>query len=141
VTVTFRSNQVGVLTLDGKKHGSVAPSGTRASLKPGSHVAVFEVPGYMKITKPFEVTGSDTKPVTAEFPPRGIVTITVTPAGADVKIDGVSIGASTGTPLRKTLRSGTHEIVASMPGYVTGMRTLELDEEDSQVVRIDLRKE
>ena len=141
VNVTFRSNQVGILTLAGKRHGPVAPSGTRASLRPGSHVAVFEIPGYMKITKAFEVAGPDTKPVTVEFPPRGIVTITVSPAGADIKIDGVSVGASTGAPLRKTLRSGTHEIVASLPGYVTGMRTVELSEEDSQVVRIDLKKE
>jgi eukaryotic-like serine/threonine-protein kinase len=139
--VTFRSNQVGTLTVDGQRRGPVAPSGTRVALRPGAHTAVFEVPGYMKVTKEFEVAGADTKPVLAEFPARGIVTITVTPAGADIKIDGVSIGASTGGPLKKTLRSGTHEIVASMPGYVTGVRTVELEEEDSQVVRIELRKE
>src|SRR5512140_2928076 len=39
VTVTFRSNQVASLTVDGKKHGSVLPAGTRLSLKPGTHTA------------------------------------------------------------------------------------------------------
>jgi serine/threonine-protein kinase len=141
VAVSFRSNQVGILWVDGKKHGPVAPAGTRVTLSRGTHTAVFEVPGYMKITKEFDVEGAGGRPVSAEFPPRGIIVLTVLPAGADIRIDGVSIGSSTGAPLRKTLRSGSHEIVASSPGYVSQMRTVELDEEDSQAVRIELKKE
>ena len=37
VTVTFRSNQVASLTVDGKKQGSVLPAGTRLSVEPGKH--------------------------------------------------------------------------------------------------------
>ncbi len=141
VTVTFRSNQLGVLTVDGVRRGSILPAGVRIALKPGPHKAVFEVPGYMSITKDFVVDSEDPAPVRAEFPPKGLVKITVTPAGADVKIDGVLEAKSTGGEMKKLLRSGAHEIVASMPGYVTASRTVELEEEDAQVVRIDLKKE
>lgn len=142
VMVTFRSNQVATLTLDGKKKGSVPPAGARFSLDHGKHTAIFEVPGFMKLPpKAFEVTGPDTKPVTAEFPARGLLSLTVTPANAQILIDGVSVEAGSSMPLKKSLVAGSHEIVVSMPGYRTETRSIELDEEAQGVYRIDLKKE
>ena len=142
VSVTFRSNQVAVLTVDGKKQGSVLPAGTRLSLKPGTHTAIFEVPGFMKLPpRTFEVAGSDTKPVSAVFPAKGQILLTVTPAGAEIRIDGVSLGQASATPLKKFLVAGPHEIVVSMPGYRSETKAIDLDEEAQTTYRIDLRKE
>jgi hypothetical protein len=80
--------------------------------------------------------------VSAEFPPRGIVTITVFPVGAEIRIDGVSIGVSNGASLKKTLRAGPHEINASLPGYRTVTKTIDVAEDDSfSLPRIELKKE
>jgi serine/threonine protein kinase len=142
VAVTFRSNQVAILAVDGRKVGSVTPAGMRVTLKPGGHTAVFEVPGFMKLPpKAFEVAGGGTKPVTAEFPARGLLSLTVTPPGAEIRIDGVSVGVASGTPLKKSLVAGAHEIVVSMPGYRTETKSVELEEEAQSAYRIELRKE
>jgi hypothetical protein len=142
VAVTFRSNQVAVLTVDGRKHGTVTPAGTRVTLKPGTHTAVFEVPGFMKLPPAtFEVAGPDTKPVAAVFPAKGQLVLTVTPAGADILIDGVAAGKAGASPLKRFLAAGPHEVVVSLPGYRTETKAIELDEEAQSTYRIDLRKE
>jgi len=142
VAVTFRSNQVATLTVDGKRQGSVTPAGARVTLKPGAHTAIFEVPGFMKLPpKTFEVTGPDTRPVTAEFPARGLLSLTVTPPGAEIRIDGVLAGPASEAPLKRSLVAGAHEIVVSMPGYRTETKAVELEEEAQSVVRVDLHRE
>jgi hypothetical protein len=142
VTVTFRSNQLASLIVDGKKHGSVLPAGTHLTLGPGTHTAVFEVPGFMKLPpQSFEVTGPDTKPVTAVFPAKGQLVLTVTPPGAEVRIDGVSAGPASGAPLKKFLAAGAHEVVVSLPGYRSETKAIDLDEEAQATYRIDLKKE
>ena len=141
VTVTFRSNQRASLTVDGKKQGSVLPAGTRLSLKPGAHTAVFEVPGFMKLPPQTFDAGPDTKPVTAVFPAKGMIVLTVSPPGAEVRIDGVSTGPASGSPIKKFLAAGPHEIVVSLAGYRTETKAIDLDEEAQSSYRIDLRKE
>ena len=142
VTVTFRSNQVASLTVDGKKQGSVLPAGTRLPLKLGTHTAVFEVAGFMKLPpQTFEVAGPDTKPVTAVFPAKGQVVLTVTPPGAEIRIDGVSVGTAGAAPFKRFLAAGAHEIVVTLPGYRSETKAIDLDEEAQSTYRIDLRKE
>ncbi len=142
VTVTFRSNQLATLTVDGKKQGSVLPAGTRLSLKPGPHTAVFEVPGFMKLPpQTFDVAGPDTRPVTAVFPAKGQIVLTVSPPGAEIRIDGVSAGPVSGAPLKKFLAAGPHEIVVSLAGYRSETKAIDLDEEAQSTYRIDLKKE
>jgi serine/threonine-protein kinase len=143
-TITFKSNIYAELWVDGKRLTASLPAPSRAALKPGRHAAVFDARGFMKITKEFEVSAADPKPlaVSAEFPGRGIVTVTVLPAGAEVRIDRVSIGVSTGAPMKKTLRAGPHEISASLAGYQTFSKTISVDEDDSIALpRIELKKE
>ncbi len=142
VVVTFRSNQLASLTVDGKKAGSVLPAGTHLTLKPGTHTAVFEVPGFMKLPpQTFDVTGPDTKPVLAVFPAKGQIVLTVTPAGAEIRIDGVSAGTASGSPLKRFLAAGAHEIVVSLAGYRSETKAIDLDEEAQAITRIDLKKE
>ncbi len=105
---------------------------------------MFDAPGFMKIPKEFEISATDPKPVTvsAEFPGRGSVTFTVLPAGAEIRLDGVLIGASTGAPMKKTLRAGPHEISVSLAGHKTYTRTIDVAEDDSFAIpRIELKKE
>jgi serine/threonine-protein kinase len=143
-TVTFKSNIYAELSINGKRHPASLPAPARVTLKPGRYSAVFDAPGFMKITKELEISAADPKPLTvvAEFPGRGIVTVTVLPAGAEVRIDGVSIGVSTGGPMKKTLRAGPHEISASLAGHETFSKTINVEEDDSiSLPRIVLKKE
>src|SRR5512140_16009 len=142
--VTFKSNIYAELTIDGKRQSANLPRATTVTLKPGRHSAVFDAPGFMKITKEFEIPAAGPKAMTVlgEFPGRGIVTFTVLPARAEIRLDGVLIGPSTGGPMKKTLRAGPHEISVSLAGYRTYTRTVEVAEDDSFAIpRIELKKE
>jgi hypothetical protein len=143
-TVTFKSNIYAELSINGKRHPASLPAPARVTLKPGRYSAVFDAPGFMKITKELEISAADPRPLTvvAEFPGRGIVTVTVLPAGAEVRIDGVSIGVSTGGTMKKTLRAGPHEISARLAGHETFSKTVNVEEDDSiSLPRIVLKKE
>jgi hypothetical protein len=142
--VTFKSNIYSELSINGKRQSANLPRATTVSLKPGRYVAVFDAPGFMKIPREFEISPTDPKPVTvsAEFPGRGSVTFTVVPAGAEIRLDGVLIGASTGAPMKKTLRAGPHEISVSLAGHRTYTRTIDVAEDDSFAIpRIELKRE
>ncbi len=52
----------------------------------------------------FEVAGPDTKPVTAVFPAKGQILLTVTPPGAQILVDGVSLGPFPRRPSRSSSR-------------------------------------
>ena len=142
--VTFKSNIYAELFINGKRHSANLPRATTVTLKPGRYSVVFDAPGFMKITKEFEVSSAEPKAITVpvEFPGRGIVTFTVLPARAEIRLDGVLIGAATGGPMRKTLRAGPHEISVSLAGYKTYTRTVDVGEDDSFAIpRIELKKE
>jgi serine/threonine protein kinase len=142
--VTFKSNIYAELSINGKRQSANLPRATAVILKPGRYTAVFDAPGFMKITKEFEISAAEPRAMTvpAEFPGRGIVTFTVLPAGAEIRLDGVLIGAATGGPMKKTLRAGPHEISVSLSGYKTHTRTVDVAEDDSFAIpRIELKKE
>ncbi|MBK9064130.1 MAG: serine/threonine protein kinase [Acidobacteria bacterium] len=142
VMVTFRSNQVATLTIDGKKKGSVPPAGTRFSVEPGKHTAVFGIPGFMTLPPvTFVVDGLDTIPVTAIFPAKGQIVLTVSPPGAEIRIDGVAQEPPAAPPFKKFLVAGQHDIVVSMPGYRTETKAIDLEEEAQNTYRFDLKKE
>jgi len=142
--VTFKSNIYAELHINGKRQSANLPRATTVTLKPGRYSAVFDAPGFMKITREFEISAAEPRAMTvpAEFPGRGIVTFTVLPARAEIRLDGVLIGASTGGPMKKTLRAGPHEISVSLAGYKTYTRTVDVAEDDSFAIpRIELKKE
>ena len=114
VTVTFESNSNAQLTVDGKAYRGL-PAPVRVSLKPGKHVAVFEIPNYQKKSEPFEVRpGGAPTSVRVNFPPWGILDIGSDPPGAEVRIDGTSVGT---TPFKKPFPVGSHAIEVSLPGF------------------------
>ena len=141
--VTFRSNIYAELSINGKKHAANLPRATTVSLKPGRYTAVFDAPGFMKIPKEFEVA-SEPRALTivAEFPGRGRVTMTALPVGAEIRVDGLLIGKSTGGEVERTLRSGPHEISVSLAGYKTFTRSVDLEDGVKVAIpRIELKKE
>ncbi len=111
-------------------------------MDPGKHTAVFGVQGFMTLPPvTFVVDGPETKPVTAVFPAKGQIVLTVSPPGAEIRIDGVLQEPQAAASFKKFLVAGPHDIVVSMPGYRTETRSIELEEEAQGVYRLDLKKE
>ena len=114
VTVTFESNSNAQLTVDGKSYRGL-PAPVRVSLKPGKHVAVFEIPNYQRKAEPFDVRSGAAPPsVRVNFPPWGILDIGSDPPGAEIRIGGTAVGT---TPFKKPFPVGTHAIEVSLPGF------------------------
>ncbi len=88
VPVTFESNSNAGLSVDGKAYRGL-PAPVRISLKPGRHVAVFEIPNYQRKQESFEVrAGEPPAPIRVNFEPWGILDIGSEPPGAEIRIDG-----------------------------------------------------
>ena len=142
--VTFKSNIYAELSINGKRQPAGLPAATRVTLKPGRYVAVFDAPGFTKVQEEFEIPAANPVPltVTGRFPPRAILSLTVRPVGAEVRVDGVLVGHSTGAPIKKTLRAGPHEISMSLAGHRTEARSVDLKEDEVYVLpAIELKKE
>ena len=142
--VTFKSNIYAELSINGKRHPASLPAATRVTLKPGRYVAVFDAPGFTKVQEEFEISAAKPVPltITGKFPPRAILSLTVRPMGAEIRIDGVLVGASSGVPIKKTLRAGPHEISVSLAGHKTAARSVDLKEDEVYVLPpIELKKE
>jgi serine/threonine-protein kinase len=142
--VTFKSNIYAELYINGKRHPASLPAATRVTLKPGRYVAVFDAPGYTKVPEEFEIPAANPVPltITGKFPARASLSLTVRPPGAELRIDGVLVGTSSGTPIKKMLRAGPHEISVSLAGHRTEARSVDLKEEEVYVLpAIELKKE
>jgi tRNA A-37 threonylcarbamoyl transferase component Bud32 len=142
--VTFKSNIYAELSINGKRQPASLPAATRVTLKPGRYVAVFDAPGFTKVQEEFEIPAAKPVPLTinGRFPPRAILSLTVRPMGAEVRVDGVLVGPSSGAPIKKTLRAGPHEISVSLAGHRTEARSVDLKEDEVYVLpAIELKKE
>ena len=98
----------------------------------------------MKITKEFEISATDPKPVTvfAEFPGARQRHVHRGSRGGGDPPGRRPDRGSTGAPMKKTLRAGPHEISVSLAGYKTYTRTIDVAEDDSFAIpRIELKKE
>jgi serine/threonine protein kinase len=137
VTVTFESNTNARLSVDGKAYRGL-PAPVRVRLKPGRHVAVFEIPNYKRKEETVEVRpGASPPSVRVNFEPWGILDVGSEPAGAEVRIDGALVGT---TPLKKPVSVGTHAIEVSLPGHVPASESREVREMDSTRAFFRLRK-
>jgi serine/threonine-protein kinase len=142
--VTFKSNIYAELSINGKRQPASLPAATRVTLKPGRYVAVFDAPGFTKVQEEFEIPAANPVPlkINGKFPPRAILSLTVRPTGAEVRIDGVLVGSSSGAPIKKTLRAGPHEISMSLAGHRSEARSVDLKEDEVYVLpAIELKKE
>jgi hypothetical protein len=137
VSVTFESNSNAQLTVDGKAYRGL-PAPVRISLKPGKHVAVFEIPDYQRKTETFDVrAGAAPSSVRVNFPPRGILEIGSDPPGAEIRIDGADVGT---TPFKKPFPAGTHAIEVTLPGFEPARESREVNEAESTKAFFRLKK-
>ena len=136
----FRSNVYAVLTVDGKKRGGVPPAGVPLEAIPvGRHTAVFTVPDFMTLEKPFEIKGGQITDVKAEFPARGQlqIAVNVEANGAEVLIDGKPAGTA---PLKKSVATGPHRVELRHPGFETAEKEIIVPEDDAVRAAFELRR-
>jgi len=137
VSVTFESNTNAQLTVDGKGYRGL-PAPVKAMLKPGKHRAVFEIPNYQRKEEAFEIRpGVPPSSIRVNFDPWGLLDITSEPPGAEVRIEGKSLGT---TPVKKPFRVGTHAIEVHLPGYEPARQTLDVRELESAKALFRLKK-
>jgi eukaryotic-like serine/threonine-protein kinase len=140
-TAIVSSNVYAQVSIDGRPEGGVLGA-KRFSLRPGRHVASFEIRGFEPIKIPFEVTAGATVPVRANFPPLGQILVSVNPdaVGAEILLDGVVIGRAGNAPLTKTVVAGVRQIEARLPGFESDSKTVEVHEEEKTPVLLTLRR-
>ncbi|RCV64226.1 CASH domain-dontaining protein [Methanophagales archaeon] len=105
------------ITLDGTPIGEKTPHSM--PLMPGTHTLKLTLPGYLDWTKGVQVTGGETTSEHATLIPiptiTGFLSITSTPAGADITLDGRPIGEK--TPHSVPINPGTYTIKLTLSGY------------------------
>lgn len=115
--ITFETNVVGsdvtVTSADGTLEYQPESDGSYL-LADGSYKATFTADGYETVVKDFEVNGSDCR-IPVDMTAVYGITITATPSGAEITIDGKSV--ENGAEIQLT--EGTHKVVVSLDGYVT----------------------
>ena len=137
-SLDVRANVKGATVyLNGKRVGE-APQ-TLKELKPGKYQVKVEKAGY----KPFEEEvqlAAERRALRAKLAPlAATLRVKSNVAGAQVRIDGKSVGS---TPLElKNVEPGSHELVVSAEGYDTHTETLTLDlASGAQDLMVDLKK-
>ena len=106
------------ISIDGIDTGNVTPF-TFSPLDQGSHIVELSLAGYQNANKTVIVTAGGS--TTADFvlvplPTTGSLTVTSTPAGAAISIDGADSGKLTPFTFNN-LVPGDHAIGASLAGY------------------------
>ena len=111
--VTFRTVPAGArVTIDGTFIGK---SPAAARLPVGAHRVETSLTGYATQAWQYEAKAGKTDAIELKLAPaNGVVSVTTTPAGAAVSIDGVDLGKS---PVRAEAPAGEHVVVAKLAGY------------------------
>jgi len=107
------------VSLDGNPIGNVPVTGILIirEVVPGNHVVQVSKEGYATATNDVYISKNEIKkvPITLTAADNGPLSVTSTPAGAQVILDGQAVGV---TPLTLTeVSGGQHSIVLKMEGY------------------------
>lgn len=139
--VFLRPSHFSDVAVDGVSRGGVSPKGLKVTkLNPGKHTATFSIKGFMSLEREFEVKAGKVTEVTAEFPGRGQLVVSVSNpdvSGAEVWIDGKREGKA---PFSKVIPAGAHRVEVKADGYLTEGRAIELPEDDRVKVEVTLKK-
>ncbi len=105
------------VVLDGDDLGTTPLD--RADLSPGEGTLVISLKGYETVTRQVRLTSDQVKIENVDlFAQTGSVSLTSEPAGAEVFMDGLSLGKYAGAPItRDKLTLGRHSARASLEGY------------------------
>jgi hypothetical protein len=107
------------ITVDGVAKGTTPA--TLTGITPGSHSLVFTLSGYQLLTQSVTVTAGQTATTSGTLvavpPATGSISVSSTPSGAGITVDGVAKGT---TPATLTgITPGAHSIVFTLTGYQT----------------------
>ena len=116
-TLSVTSTPAGAnIFLDGTDMGTVTPA-ILTSIIPGTHTIKLTKPGYYDWSATVTVTAGTTTPITATLTMiTGTLSVTSTPSGAIIFLDGTSTGTITPAILTNII-PGTHTIKLTKPGY------------------------
>jgi uncharacterized repeat protein (TIGR01451 family) len=107
------------ISLDGADTGEVTPF-TLESVAAGTHTIDVSLPGYIPGSQSVSVTTGSTVKVDFQLvlipPQTGSISVTSSPAGADIRLDGVSTGKITPAIL-DSVPPGDHTVAVSLAGY------------------------
>ena len=125
-SISVSSSPAGAgISLDGTNTGKITPT-TLGTIPPGDHIVTVSLPGYNSASMTVTVSAGST--VQADFvlnqiPQNGSITVTSTPAGATIELDGASTGKVTPSALGG-VSPGDHAISVSLPGYSPASQTV-----------------
>jgi tetratricopeptide (TPR) repeat protein len=121
LAVSANVDGAGIL-IDGRDTGEVTPH-VFSGLPTGAHRVTLIKDGYGTVLGEFNVTAGGSANAHLQLSvPSGVLEITTVPAGADVLIDGKSLGRS---PVSATLPAGEHQWQVTL-GSVTRQGTLKV---------------
>jgi eukaryotic-like serine/threonine-protein kinase len=103
--------------IEGKSGQSWKAPGTVPGLAPGTYKVTFNLAGYAPETRSVQVTPGARTPLDVRLSAvKGFITITGTPAGAEVFINGRDTGKT--TPIEFMVEPGTQSIALRKAGYL-----------------------
>jgi serine/threonine-protein kinase len=103
--------------IEGRPGQSWKSPGTIPGLTPGTYKVTFSMPGYAAETRTVQVTGGARTPIDVRLNAvKGFITISGTPAGAEVFINDRDTGRV--TPIQFMVEPGTQNVVLRKAGYL-----------------------
>lgn len=110
--------------IDGEDTGEVTPH--VFSLIEGEHEVVLVLAGYVTDSGPQTISIDGDTPADAGFTllPSGFLTVTSTPAGASISIDGIASDEL--TPATLELAAGDHTVTAARAGYLVSPESVDV---------------
>src|SRR5579859_4897947 len=111
--------------IEGKPGQSWKSPGTIPSLAPGNYKVTFSMPGYASETRTVQVSGGARTPVDVRLNAvKGFITISGSPSGAAVWINGRDTGKV--TPIGFMVEPGSQSIVLKKSGYLDASTEIKL---------------
>lgn len=138
-TLVVRSNVPGARLLVREKAAGTLGGELRLRTRAGPATVEVVADGYEPFRQEVELGGGSTLVVEAKLVPRKSDALLVvrTRPSADLTLDGKPLGRS---PLEVRVRPGTHELLATAPGYVDDRMSMTLELGDRRDVELELRK-
>jgi predicted Ser/Thr protein kinase len=121
------------ISVDGQTEAEWATPYTFSRLSAGRHSVVVSKAGYGDVQRILEVEGGRTSTFSADLTvPSGAIVVESVPAGADVLIDGRSVGTS---PVEQVVTVGQHTYLVRLSGMASRDGTFTIREE-GHIVRL-----